>query len=106
MEYQAFDVCIDRPVHQFNRIFHQCLVLRVAYTCRIDSASVVFGKGCKLLVDDRLVTVIAYYGRFQIVRDNSQWCPTIEMQSVFASLDKIALLLRPHSLAIRVVATG
>jgi hypothetical protein len=78
----------------------------MAHTCRIDGTPVVLGKGGKLLVDDRLVAVVAYNGRFQVVRDYGQRSTAIEVERIFTGLDQVALLLRLDGFTIRVVAAG
>ena len=67
VEYKTLDVSVDGSVKQLHGILHQGLVLWMTYPCGVYSTSVVFGKCRKLLVDYRLVTVVAGYRRFEVV---------------------------------------
>ena len=104
MEHQPLDVGIDRAVHQFYRILHKCLVLRMACPCREDCHVVEFGHCCKVLIDDGFVAVTSRDCRLQVVRHDGHRRTAEEVKGILAGHDEVLLLLRPDSLTVGVVA--
>ena len=76
----------------------------MADPCGIYGASVMFGEGRELLVDHRLVPVAGLYSRLQVVGHDGCRHASEVFERVLTGLDQVFLPLRPHCLAIRVVA--
>ena len=76
----------------------------MADPCGIYGASVVFGKGRELLVDHRLVPVAGLYRRLQVVGHDGGRHASEVLKCILTGLDQVFLSLRPHRLAVRVVA--
>ena len=76
----------------------------MAHTGRKYGTAVMLGKGGKVLVDYRLVTVAACHGRLQVVRHDGHRHTAEEMQRILTRPDQVLLALRPRCLAVGVVA--
>ena len=104
MEHHSLKIDIHRPVHQFDCVFHECLVPGVPHPGRNHGAPVMFGKGFEVGIDHRFVAVAARDSRPEVVRHDRARGTAVEADGVLASLYQVLLFLRPHSLAICVVA--
>lgn len=76
MELPILNRRVNLPVCKLDGIFHKCLVLRMAHSCRIDSTVIVLGKGSEILLYDWLHTVSLYDGSLQIVWNKGCWRTT------------------------------
>ena len=76
----------------------------MAYTRRVYGTSIMFGKGGKLLVDYRFVTVAGLHRRLEIVGNDGRCNAPEIMKGVLAGLDQGLLALRPYGLAVSIMA--
>lgn len=65
----------------------------MSYAGRHNGTSVVFCKGCEVLIDHRFVAITTGYRRFKVIGNNSCRCTAIEMKGILTGLDQILLLL-------------
>lgn len=86
-ESHSLYVQVDGTVEKFHRVFNQSLVLRVAYTGRIDRAAVIFGKSGEIVIDDGFVAVASCNGRLEIVGDYCRRSPFKIQHGILAPLD-------------------
>src|SRR5699024_4902836 len=99
----SFYVKVNGTVEEFHGIFNQGLILGMTYTGRIDHTAVIFRKGGKIFIDDRLVTVASCYGGSQIIRDNGRRNTFKITHGVLASPYQVFLALRPYGFAVGIM---
>ena len=75
----------------------------MTYTDRIDHTAVIFRKGSKIFIDDRLVAVASRYGGSQIIRDNGRRNTFKITHDVLASPYQAFLALRPYGFAVGIM---
>ena len=93
-------VQVNGTIEKFHGIFHQGLVLGMAYTGGIDRTAVKFGKSGEIIIDDRLVAVASCDGSLQIVGDDSRRNAFKILNGILTCLYQVFLALRPYGFAV------
>lgn len=75
----------------------------MAYTRRVYGTSIMFGKGGKLLVDYRFVTVAGLHRRLEIVGNDGRHNTLEVLKGVLTGLDQVFLALGPYGLAVSIM---
>ena len=96
-------VQVNGTIEKFHGIFHQGLVLGMAYTGGIDRTAVMFGKSGEIIIDDRFVTGASCNCRFQVVGDNGRWNAFKIVHGIFTVLYQVFLVLGPYGLAVGIM---